>query len=101
MNKGFGIAALVFAILSIFIPAVSIYVVWLALVLATLAALTGDKVFSFSTFLICLVNVIFLSPLTMLVLVQKEMGSIRILTIILFLAPIAGLLIRKITSRAK
>lgn len=45
-GTGFGIAALVVAILAIFVPVVGIFVSGVALVLAALAALAGDRVFA-------------------------------------------------------
>lgn len=63
MAKGLGVASLVVAILGIFVPVVTIYVVWLALILAALAGFLGDKVFPIASLLACLINVIFLSPL--------------------------------------
>jgi hypothetical protein len=94
MSKGLGIAALVIGILSIIIPVISLYVVWLALILATITALAGDKTFSIATFAICLVNVLFLSPMTWLALKGEELAGgsfLSVGTFILFLAPIVGL----------
>ncbi len=91
MSKGIGIASLVFGILAIFVPVVSLYVVWLALALAALAAFTGDKALSVATLLVCLVNVIFLSPATILVL--GGVSFLKTCTLGLFLAPIVGLII--------
>ena len=68
MAKGFGIAALVCAILAIFIPFVGIVVSGIAIVLAIVAALSGDRVFATATSLIAAVNTFFLSPSVMLVL---------------------------------
>lgn len=62
MDKGFGIAALVLAILAIFVPVVGIFVSGLALVLAAISALSGDRVFATATPLIAGVNTFFLSP---------------------------------------
>ncbi len=91
MSKGIGIASLVFGILAIFVPVVSLYVVWLALGLAGVAAFAGDRTFSVATLLICLVNVIFLSPATILEL--EGVSFLKTCTIVFFIAPVAGLII--------
>lgn len=64
MAKGFGIAALVVAILAIFTPVVGILLSALALVLASIGALAGDRAFAVATPLIAGVNTFFLSPST-------------------------------------
>lgn len=104
MSMGLGIAALVIGILSIFVPVVSLYVVWLALILATLASATGDKTFSIATFVICLINVLFLSPATWMALAGEEMAGgffLKAGTVILFIAPVAGLIFAIIRSKKK
>jgi hypothetical protein len=45
MGKGFGISALVVGLLAIFVPLVTIYVIWLSLALASIAGFFGDRVF--------------------------------------------------------
>jgi len=99
MNKGFGIAALIIAVLAIFIPVVSLYVVYLALILAMIAAFTGDKIFSVASLVICFMNVIFLSPVTVIALIgsaaSHHVSGLLILTIIMFLLPIIGLIVGK------
>lgn len=99
MSKGLGIAALVIAILAIIVPLVSLYVVWLALVLATFALVTGDTTFSIASFVICLVNVLFLSPATWMVFAGEEMvhrSGLKVFTILLFLAPITGFVFSRV-----
>jgi hypothetical protein len=96
MEKGLGIAALVVAILGIFVPVVTIYVVWLALILAALAGFLGDKAFPIASLLVCLINILFLSPMTWAALASERIGGgygLLVTTIILFIAPIAGLMI--------
>ena len=46
MAKGFGIVGLVIAIIAIFVPLVAIYVMWLGLIVATIGALMGDRIFT-------------------------------------------------------
>ena len=62
MNKGFGIAALVIAIIAIFIPVVGIFFSGAGLILAAIAALAGDRAFAVATLLIAGVNTFFMSP---------------------------------------
>jgi hypothetical protein len=96
MAKGLGIAALVISILSIFVPVVTLYVVWLALALAAVAGFLGDRVFPIASLVICLVNIVFLSPLTWAALAGESMSGgffLKIGTIIMFIAPIVGLIL--------
>lgn len=101
MGKGLGIAALVLGILSIFVPIVSLYVVWLALVLAIGSALGGDKTFAVATVVITLVNVLFLSPATWLALAGEKMSGgsgLKMITVILFLAAIGAVVYTAVKS---
>jgi hypothetical protein len=68
MAKGFGIAALICALLALVIPLVGIVVSGIAIVLAIIAALSGDRAFATATSLIAGINTFFLSPSVMLVL---------------------------------
>jgi hypothetical protein len=61
LAKGFGIAAHVCALLAIIIPIVGIALSGIALILAIVAASTGDRVFSTATSLIAGSNTFFLS----------------------------------------
>ena len=76
MGKGFGIAALILAILAIFVPLVGIAVTGLAIVLAVVAAFAGDRVLSTATALIALVDTFFLSPSITLVLKTSPIASV-------------------------
>jgi hypothetical protein len=66
MAKGFGIAGLAIAIIAIFIPFFGLYVSVVAVILAAVAALAGDRIFATATTLIAFVNTMFLSPSTWL-----------------------------------
>jgi hypothetical protein len=92
MGKGIGIAALVFAIIAIFVPVFGIMVGWLALFLATLAALFGDKTFTIAALVITAVNYFFLSPLLW---VSGSGGNETLIYISLGMlaAPVLGLLL--------
>jgi hypothetical protein len=102
MARGLGIGALVIGILSLTVPVISLYVVWLALLLAAVAAVAGDKTFAIATFAICLVNVLFLSPATWLAFAGEQHAggiALRLLTTILFAAPLAILVIGALRTR--
>jgi len=96
MANGFGIAALVFAILAIFIP-FGIVISAIAIVLAIVAALAGDKMFAIATAVIALVNTLFLSPSTWIVLSGSDPNASGILKVLIFvvcLLPIGAILLR-------
>lgn len=57
-----GIAALAIAVISMGISGITIYFVWLALVLTALSAFLGNKAFPLAATLVCLINALFLSP---------------------------------------
>jgi hypothetical protein len=85
MAKGCGIAALVFAILAIFIP-FGIIVSVIAIVFAVVAALAGDKVFAVATALIALVNTFVLSPSTWILLAGSDPSASSVLKVVFFVA---------------
>lgn len=93
MGKGFGIAALVFAIMSIFIPGVALYVAWLALMLAAVGAFAGNLGATTAAVVICLVNIVFLSPLTLAVLLNAPV--LKYGTVILFILPVVGFVVAR------
>lgn len=82
MSKGFGIAALVFAILAIFIP-LGIFVSALAIGLACMAALSGDRIFATATAIIAMINTIFLSPSTWIMFGVGDSNSKSAITMII------------------
>jgi hypothetical protein len=106
MSKGFGIAALVFAILAIFIP-LGIFVSALAIVLAFMAALAGDRIFATATAIIALINTIFLSPSTWIMLGASDSNSKSVLTMIILVGgalPFVAMILNsagKISLRSK
>jgi hypothetical protein len=62
MGRGLGIAALVIAIISIFIPAAGIFIGWLALILVTIAALVGEVGLTVAVVAASFINYVFMSP---------------------------------------
>lgn len=93
MGKGLGIAALILILLGMFIPFIGIFITWLALALATVAALSGDRTFSIATGVIGIVGVIFFSPLLWVAGAGESMQGksfIQIVTIVTLLGPFIG-----------
>lgn len=62
MATGFGIAALILAIVAIYVPVVGVGISALAVVFAAISGLSGGRAFSIATALIAGVNTFFLSP---------------------------------------
>ena len=102
MARGLGILALLTGVLSIFIPVLSLYIVWLALIIATIASIFDDKTLTLATVVVCLANVILVTPNSWSALIGERMidGLFqKTLTIIFFIAPVARLIYG--TTRAK
>jgi hypothetical protein len=102
MGTGFGVASLVVAILGYSVPIVTIYFVWLSLVLATLAGLCGNKVFPLATFFACLINLLIFSPVTWTALLGERMSgqsTLFTITVVLFVVSVASLLIGSFLGR--
>jgi len=65
MGKGIGIAALVIVIVSFVVPFIGNFVAYFALVIASIAALMGEKTFAIATTVIAFAKMFFMSPLLM------------------------------------
>lgn len=61
-GKGIAIAALVIAIVGGVLPAIGLYVGWIALLLACVAALFGEKGLTIATMVVSAIMFIFLTP---------------------------------------
>lgn len=72
MGKGLGISALVFAIISLFVPFFGIIVSGIGVLLAVFSAVAGDRIFATATSVIVGVNIFFLSPLSLGVILQSN-----------------------------
>ncbi len=94
MANGLGVAALVFSIIAIFLPVVSLYVVWMSLVFAASAAACGERPVTIVAVAICLANVLFLTPLTT-ISDQLTNSSPRVITGALFVAAIVMLVFKR------
>lgn len=102
MAKGFGIAALIVALVAFGVPVFGLYVSLVAAALATVAALAGDRVFATATPIITITNTLFFSPLALAALVgESERGSNALLyiTICAFAAPFVAMVLRAMGSR--
>jgi hypothetical protein len=82
MSNGFGVAALVFAILAI-PPPFGIVLSAVAVLLAAIAALAGDRIFATATALIAVVNALFLSPSTWIMLGGNDTGARSFMTVLI------------------
>ena len=105
-SKGLAIAALVVAITAVIMPLISLYFVWIALIMIALAIFTENKVnnvdkegeedkkrktFNKAAYIICLVNVILLSPATRMAFAGERLQgdySLEMTTLILFVVPV-------------
>lgn len=97
MKLSLAIAALVIVILAIFIPVYGIVLTALALILATVSALMGERAITIATTVVAFVSVIFLSPVIWVAVHAAESSSVRYVAYVLALAflfaPIVGMII--------
>jgi hypothetical protein len=96
VRQGLAIAALVSAILAIFVPAYGLWLSGLALVLATIVALAGERTFATVTPVVAFVNTYFMSPFVWMYWSQASQAD-RTNTIVIFgiflLAPFCAMLL--------
>ena len=101
MARSFGIAAIAVATVAIIVP---LYGLWLsagAIALSVIAALAGDRIFATATPIIAVVNTLFLSPLTWLLITDKGESNVRsfyVFVIAFFVAPFVAMFLN---SRGK
>ena len=88
MAKGFGIAALIAAVLGAFVPLVGFWIGVFALLLATFAALAGDRVFSIATLCVSIVVFVFLTPSLLLTL-----GLLAIVAVVALCLPVLAIIL--------
>lgn len=104
MAKGFGVAALIVALVAFGVPLFGLYVSWAAAALATVAALAGDRVFATATPIITITNTLFFSPLALAALVGESEGGSSVLlyiTISVFAAPFVAMVLRAMGRRTE
>ena len=98
VGTGIGIAALIFAIIGMFLPAVGLFVAWIALIIACFAALFGDKALTIATLIVSVVGFLQNTPtlwLTMTVngVQSSPSNALRVITLILLIAPIVCMIL--------
>jgi len=94
MANGFGIAALVVAIVAIIVPGYGLFVSAGAIVLSVIAALAGDRIFATATPIIAVVNTLFLSPFMWLLIRDHRGNGVEVfyfLVIVFFVAPFVAM----------
>jgi hypothetical protein len=104
MDKGFGIGALVLALLACFTPVFGIYVSALAILFAVIAASAGDRSYSVAVPIIAGVNTFVLSPSFWVMMVgaqvQNIAGGLIALVLVFLAAPFAAMAVKSRRSRA-
>lgn len=93
MTKGFGIAALIIVIISIFIPGFGVFISGVPLIIATFIALAGERIFTTATAIIAAVNFFFLSPATLATSLQPGATPWLIMILVFLAAPFAGMIL--------
>jgi len=91
MRKLIGSAAFGTALMGVFMPLVTIYMVWLALTLAAVAGLLGGRLLPVLTLLVCFANLFFFSPVSTALLGSGVYSLIT--TAVLFLIAIGALVL--------
>jgi hypothetical protein len=108
VGKGLGIAGLVIAIISIFIPVVGIFTGWAALVFVAIAAIAGETPLTIAVVAISAVNYLFFSPSLWIATAGanlteglKAPNLLLWITGILVLAPVGALIARAAGKAAR
>jgi hypothetical protein len=96
MGKGFGIAAMVVVFFSYGIPFIGAYVTFIGLLLATVAALGGDKPFTIAAAALGAVKLYLITPTWLIVM--KQSSGFATLTLVMVALPIAALILRQVMS---
>ncbi|MGA7673684.1 MAG: hypothetical protein WCA78_01400 [Rhizomicrobium sp.] len=96
MAKGFGIAALVLAILSMFSPyGINFAAIWLAMICATVAVFSGDRGLSIAATVIAIAGMLIFSPLTLAAIMaganHSDDAGIVVVGVVPFAFPIFAL----------
>ena len=86
MGKGFGIAALVVVIIAMFVPIVGIFVSGIAMLLAVVAALGGDRAFATATPIIGGLNTFVFSPSTWMMMGGQTDSERTMFVLVILLA---------------
>ncbi len=106
LSKGYGIAALVFVVLAFLAQVSYVFLFYsplffvLSLVMASLAALTGDRGFTIATLVACLTGLVLFSTGSVVSFHREEDAAWRFTAIVGFLLPVAGLFFATARSRS-
>lgn len=65
IRKMLGLSSLMLASMAVFTPVLTIYLIWVSALLAGLAGLTGSLIFSAIALVLNVVNLLFLSPVSL------------------------------------
>jgi hypothetical protein len=87
IKKMLGMTSLMLAVMAVFTPILTIYLIWFSIFMAGFAGLTGSLVFSAIAIMINVVNLVFLSPIS-LALVGGNFFSM-IITLFVFIISIS------------
>jgi hypothetical protein len=96
MGSALGIAALIVALAAVAVPLATLYIVWAALVLATVAAFAGSRLFALGAALVSLANLALLNPSPWTALAWEPSSRcvwLQTVTSVLFLSPVAASLL--------
>lgn len=95
MGMKFGIAAFLLALVAIVVPFYGIMVGWAALLLASFAAWTGERIIVYATIVVSIINYIFISPLLASAIAPIDNNLIEI-TMVMLAAPVVTIMVKKL-----
>jgi hypothetical protein len=97
VGSGFGMAALMLALLGMFMPVIGLFIGWLALVFACVAALCGDKGYTVATIVMSAIAFLFFTPSLWLEGIAANSGGpssyLGVISFVLFAAPIVCMIL--------
>lgn len=102
IGTGIGLAALIAAVIGAFVPLLGLYIGWLALVFATLAALFGNRGLAMATTCLSSVVFVFMTPTLWLEHAAHAIGAgaatnhgpvLQVISIGLLLAPVVAIVL--------
>ena len=95
MSKGLGITALVLAIVGFFVPAITVYWVWLTMLVIAASLFTGSegRTLAVAAWCVSLVNLLILSPLFWVLVSEESFFAIG--TVVFAVLPIVAYMLKK------
>ena len=91
MAQGLGIAAIIIAVLSYFVPVVGIAGTGIAMLLATVAALAGDKGLTIATVVLGAVNTFLFSPAVWVWIAADDTIAFVTVIVVVLALPLVGM----------